>query len=105
MKCRKSFSLVALAMIPRTMRLGFKAALFGVMLCLLGTAATSQDITATISGEVKDPQGAVIAKAKVTLTNTDTNVVVKTIETNSSGDFVFPGLQVGHYAIAITSSS
>ena len=88
-------------MIPRTMR---KAALFGVMLCLLGAAAMSQDITATIYGEVKDPQGAVIGKAKVTLTNTDTNLVVKTVDTDSSGSFVFPGLQVGHYAIAVTAS-
>ena len=103
MKRHESLRLVVVGMIPRTMR-GFKAALFGVMLCLLGTAAMSQDITATISGEVKDPQGAVVGKAKVTLTNTDTNLVVKTVDTDSSGSFVFPGLQVGHYAIAVTAS-
>lgn len=63
----------------------------------------AQDITATISGEVIDPQGALVAKAKVTLTNTDKNVLVKAIDTDSNGSFVFPGLQVGHYAIAITA--
>src|SRR5262249_39298291 len=70
---------------------------------LFSSLALAQDITATISGEVKDPQGAVVAKAKVTLTNTDKNVVVKVINADSSGSFVFPGLQVGNYAITVTA--
>jgi hypothetical protein len=80
--------------------------MWGISMCfvlVLAGIGMAQDITGSISGEVKDPQGAVIAKAKVTLTNTDKNVVVKAIQTDSSGSFVFPGLEVGRYAIAVTA--
>src|SRR5215471_11796991 len=75
----------------------------GLVLCVLSSVSMAQDITATISGEARDPQGAVVPKAKVTLTNTDKNVVIKTMDTDSNGNFIFPGLQVGHYAVTITA--
>jgi Carboxypeptidase regulatory-like domain len=113
MKGIKFLSLVVLAQLRSSARealypmkawMVVRSCVAGLVLCVLSSSAMAQDITATISGEVKDPQGAVIAKAKVTLTNTDQNVVVKTITTDSNGNFIFPGLQVGHYAIAVTAS-
>src|SRR6266516_5231363 len=51
---------------------------------------------ATIVGTVTDPSGAVVANAKVTATSAETGVA-RTITTNESGQYVLPGLHIGHY--------
>ncbi len=53
---------------------------------------------ATILGTVTDPSGAVVPGAKVIATNTDKNEST-TVTTNSDGQFAFPTLGIGHYAI------
>ena len=53
-----------------------------------------------ISGTVKDASGAVVAKAIITVTNTDTNVQQK-VTTNDAGVYSFPTLPVGHYDLDI----
>src|ERR1700689_2757470 len=70
--------------------------------CVL-TATTSLAqvvITSTILGTVTDPQGALIAGAKVTLTNVDTGVQWKAA-TAASGDYQFPNLIAGHYKVEV----
>ena len=68
---------------------------------LAATALLAQVvITSTIVGTVTDPQGAVIAGAKVTLTNVDTGVQWKS-NTNSNGDYRFPNLIAGHYTVEV----
>jgi hypothetical protein len=49
----------------------------------------------TITGTVSDPQGAVISAAKVTATNTATNVSSATT-TTQTGDFTIPSLLLGN---------
>jgi hypothetical protein len=71
-----------------------------LMLC---TTAWGQDITAQIAGTVTDPSGAVVPNAKVEITNSDKNVVVKVVTTDSGGNFSVPYLQVGHYSATITA--
>src|SRR5215469_14221017 len=81
-----------------------KATFFFLAVVLLFAAgAIAQDISATISGEVKDPQGLLIAKAKITVINTDKNIVIKTLDTDGKGAFVVPDLQVGHYTVTVTA--
>lgn len=85
-----------------------KKVLFAAWVCVFSitfcsASAFAQDITATISGEVKDPQGGLVAKAKITVTNTDKNVVVSVVDTDINGSFVVPNLQVGHYSVAIAA--
>src|SRR5262249_17888654 len=53
-----------------------------------------------ISGTVTDPQGAVIAAAKVTVTNSATNVSTATT-TTQSGDFTIPSLLLGQYRVEV----
>jgi hypothetical protein len=56
-----------------------------------------------ISGTVNDSTGAVVPKAVVTATNTDTGVQ-QTVLTNDSGAYSFPSLPVGHYNLDITAT-
>ena len=77
--------------------------LFAVgILCILATASLAQTVTGTVSGTVKDPAGAVIAGADVTLTNQTTGVSQKTT-TNELGLFVFPSVLPGTYTVEVTS--
>src|SRR5260370_42290462 len=56
--------------------------------------------TAQLSGVVRDPSDAVIASAKLTLTNQDTEVSRSTI-TNGDGVYIIPFLQPGMYRLLI----
>jgi hypothetical protein len=56
--------------------------------------------TATINGSVRDTSGAPVADAKVTVTNEGTGVSFDTVS-NTDGDFVAPGLQVGSYRVTV----
>ena len=53
---------------------------------------------ASVSGQVVDPQHAVLSSAMVTLTNTDTQVKAQAV-TNEKGDFSLPPVAPGHYAV------
>src|SRR5882724_644332 len=71
------------------------------LLCLCGGLARSQEITGQIRGIVTDSSKAVIANATVTITNKDRNLVLRTVETNSAGEYVAPFLPIGRYAVAV----
>jgi hypothetical protein len=68
----------------------------------IAAAANAQETvnTATVSGRVTDPQGAVVPGADVTARQTDTNVVRDTV-TDADGRFRFPYLQVGPYEVKV----
>ena len=70
----------------------------------VGMNARAQTTTGSISGTVKDPSGAVIPNAKVTLRDTDKNADVRKATTNSTGDFAFVELPVSHYAFTVEAS-
>ena len=70
---------------------------------LLGTASGWGSVTASISGTVTDASGAVVPRASVVATNTQTGITSKT-ETNAEGFYSFPAIPVGHYDLAITAS-
>src|SRR5437879_3347607 len=74
-----------------------------LLCCCLNLAA--QEVTGTIVGTVKDQSGAVVPRAKVTVTNTDTGVAVRTLTTNEKGEYSAPLLQIGHYSIAAEASN
>jgi len=62
----------------------------------ISIAAIAQQ--ATIVGTVTDPSGAALPNVNVTVTNLDSNAV-KQIQTNASGQFVVPDLNIGHYSV------
>jgi hypothetical protein len=56
-----------------------------------------------ISGTVQDPTGAVVAAAKVTVTNADTGAI-RTTTTDATGTYTFADLPVGRYDISIDAT-
>src|SRR5215467_462540 len=72
----------------------------GVSLLLLVTitVAYSQTEKGQISGQVSDPQGLAVPKAKLALTNMDTSVKLNA-EADDVGHYSFPGLPGGRYRL------
>src|SRR5713226_4519365 len=69
-----------------------------LFLPLVALAQTSGSIT----GEVKDPSGAVAPDAAVTASNSRTNVARSTV-TNAAGIYSFPDLTPGTYAVRVAA--
>jgi hypothetical protein len=76
--------------------------MFVVVMLIAGLAGVTaaQIITGNIAGTVKDTSGAVIPGATVTITNTDKNLVVRTVKSNSNGEYSATLIPVGHYTIS-----
>jgi len=69
---------------------------------LFAASLSAQGIYATLTGVVTDQSTAVVAKAKVTLTDTQSGSVRETL-TNNDGYFTFASVPVGSYNLAIES--
>jgi len=83
-------------------RTTFPLIVFAITLLLsLSSAALAQEITGSISGVVKDSAGAAVNGATVTITDTEKNVVVRTVTTNDDGEFSAPLLPVAFYDITV----
>src|SRR6266699_4023942 len=67
--------------------------------------AVAQEITGSIVGTVKDSNGAAVAGATVTITNSDTKLVVRTVTTNDAGDFFAPLLLVAFYDVKVEAAN
>ena len=73
-----------------------------LLLLLFGIARSSfaQAESASISGTIVDRQGGLVADAKVSIVNTDTNVTYDT-KTNGAGVYNAPFLKPGHYRMLV----
>jgi hypothetical protein len=80
-------------------RLILRTSLVLVILVALSTAARGQQ-TGSIVGTVVDQTGAIVTKARVTLTNTQTRDIRNTTS-NDEGFFAFSGTVVGDYAVKV----
>jgi hypothetical protein len=69
-----------------------------LVLALLAPSAFATEVTASISGTVKDSSGAVVPAVDVKLTNVETNVT-KTIQTGNDGSYQFTLVPVGKYRV------
>jgi hypothetical protein len=75
---------------------------FVIVVVLLAGAAQAQVSDATLNGAVRDPSGAVIAGATVTLRNLDT-AIEKTTNSNGSGEYSFQSITPGRYILSATA--
>jgi hypothetical protein len=64
--------------------------------------AYAQETTGALQGTVKDPSGAVIPRAQITV-STNTMVGTKVVETDASGYYHFSNLPPGTYTIVVTA--
>lgn len=74
-----------------------------VLSALLATALWSQGIFATLTGIVTDPSGAVVANAKVTLTNAASGSQRSTV-TDSQGYYTFASVPVDQYNLSVEAA-
>lgn len=81
-----------------------KISLLILTILLTAVFSFSQTSRGTVSGVVKDPNGAVIAGAEVTLTNTATTVS-RSVVTNNEGFYRFEAVNLGTYSVRITAPS
>src|SRR5438270_2855692 len=74
----------------------------GLLLCSSAILACAQSTSAgSVSGQVTDPQNAVIAGAEVRLTDVQTNIARNTV-TNETGRYSFSNVTPGSYDITFT---
>jgi hypothetical protein len=79
------------------------AGVFLLALCTAIPAWAQTANTAVVLGTVVDAKGGVIPDATADLTNTATNEA-RTIQTNGSGQYVFPTVAPGTYSLKITKA-
>lgn len=78
------------------------AALLSCVALLFTSQMFAQLSTAALNGVVRDPTGAIVPKATVSLTAVDT-AVVKTTQSNNAGEYVFTSLIPGKYTLEATA--
>jgi hypothetical protein len=71
-----------------------------MFVCCMSVTVIAQSDRGTIVGTVKDPNGAVVAGAKVTITNLE-NGEVRDVETNDGGNYTAPELKAAPYRILV----
>jgi hypothetical protein len=72
----------------------------GVLLLGMSSPAWAQGIDGTLRGEIKDPSGALVPGAKVTVTNEKTRLE-RSMASSSVGTFNFSNLLVGTYTVTV----
>jgi hypothetical protein len=72
-----------------------------LLLLVAGHVLFAQDVTGSIVGTVLDASGSGVPNAKVTVTNTDRNAVIRVINTDADGNYSVPLLPIGHYAVSV----
>ena len=71
-----------------------------LMVVLSAWPGRAQEVTARLSGTVKDSAGGAVPEAALTATNGSTGVVTRTTS-GGSGDYVFPALAPGTYTLSV----
>jgi hypothetical protein len=80
-----------------------RKAILTLSILILAVASGSAQSTATLSGSVTDPSGAVVPQAKVTVRGLSTGVV-REVTSDSAGNYTVPSLQPGNYSVLVKSS-
>ncbi|MGA2981379.1 MAG: TonB-dependent receptor [Terriglobales bacterium] len=82
------------------LRLQTLSALFFSIFLALTTPLSAQKDAGAIVGLVRDPSGAVVTGAKVTVTDVDRGIVL-TFSTNGEGEYVVSPLRIGRYTVTV----
>ncbi len=84
----------------------FRLPVFPLVASILFCAAPllAQNDSGTILGTVRDPQGAVVVSAVVTVTNVNT-AVAKSTPVTQSGEYAIPFLVPGAYSVSVEATN
>ncbi|HEY6851251.1 MAG TPA: carboxypeptidase-like regulatory domain-containing protein, partial [Terracidiphilus sp.] len=76
-----------------------------ILFCILSatTLAFGQNATSSLRGIIKDPNGALVPGAKITLTNNADGQTLSAVA-NSSGEYVFAQVTPARYTITATAA-
>lgn len=74
-----------------------------LLFCLIPAEGFAQVTTGDVLGTVEDPSGAIVTKADITLTNSDTGAI-RTLHADANGSFIFTALLPGNYDLKIESA-
>jgi hypothetical protein len=77
--------------------------IFVVVVLLLGVSAIAQTTRGSLTGSVVDAKGSLVPDASITITNTNTGEIAKTV-TDKRGGFVFPALLPTVYSVLVEKS-
>src|SRR2546427_3570317 len=83
---------------------GFLTLFLGVLLAVCSARLAPAQTAGTITGTIVDQSGAVIPDATVTITNSGTGVVARTLKTSAAGTYVAEALPVGTYQIPVEAT-
>jgi hypothetical protein len=70
---------------------------------IFSTTSSAQVNTASLTGLVTDPSGAIVPNASITATSTDTGYV-RNVTTDSAGYYSFQNLPIGPYTVRVEAS-
>jgi len=70
-----------------------------LMSVLIATSLMGQEGLSTLRGTISDKSGAVVAGVAVSAREVLTNVVARTVTSDSQGNFEMPGLKTGSYQV------
>ena len=97
--CAQGFARKIGGLLPRM----YKAGLLSLLLLILAGSAQAQVSTASINGVIRDPKGAVVAGATITLRNVATSVEHTSVS-NGSGAYVILDITPGRYTLQANAS-
>jgi hypothetical protein len=86
--------------IPRSNTILLLCLAFLAVGSFIGSPAFAQVTSGAIPGSVKDPSGAFVKDASVTIMN-PSNGLTRTVTTSDNGEFVAPGLYPGTYTVTV----
>ena len=82
-------------------RKGLSALTILIVVCAFAIPAAAQLTTGTVSGSVKDAQGAIVPGATVALISATRGTTIDTQTTNAQGEFVFPNIAQTSWALGV----
>jgi uncharacterized surface anchored protein len=79
--------------------------LTAILLTAFSSTIFGQEVSGTINGSVKDPNGAAVSGASVTLTDPKRQSNSRTVTTNDDGQFSAPNLEPGFYDVTVEAQN
>ena len=77
---------------------------FSLVLWSLSTIATAQQLSATLTGSVTDPTGALVPGAAIVVHSNDTNTDVRSVVTGDGGSYNITNLPAGRYTVTVSNA-